>query len=42
MYSLKEAWIKMHGAESVEDWDGTMYLGMKLLTPRSFREQNLS
>lgn len=25
MYSLKEAWIKMHGAEPVEDWDGKMY-----------------
>lgn len=25
MYSLKEAWIKMHGVEPVEHWDGKMY-----------------
>lgn len=25
MYSLKEAWIKMHGAEPVECWDGKIY-----------------
>lgn len=27
MYSLKEAWIKMHGAEPVDDWDGKLYCG---------------
>lgn len=25
MYTLKEAWIKMHGAEPVEKWDGKFY-----------------
>ncbi len=25
MYTLKEAWIKMHGAEPVKDWDGKIY-----------------
>ena len=25
MYSLKEAWTKMHGAEPVEQWDGKIY-----------------
>lgn len=25
MYSLKEAWIKMHGAEPIEQWDGKIY-----------------
>ena len=25
MYSLKEAWIKMHGKEPVEQWDGKIY-----------------
>ena len=25
MYSLREAWIKMHGAEPVEQWDGRIY-----------------
>lgn len=25
MYSLKEAWIKMHGAVPFESWDGRMY-----------------
>lgn len=25
MYSLKEAWIRMHASEPVADWDGKMY-----------------
>lgn len=25
MYSLREAWIKMHGTEPVEQWDGRIY-----------------
>ena len=25
MYSLEEAWIKMHGARPFEEWDGKMY-----------------
>ncbi|MBQ4392082.1 MAG: AraC family transcriptional regulator [Prevotella sp.] len=25
MYSLREAWLKMHGAEPVEHWDGKIY-----------------
>lgn len=25
MYSLKEAWIRMHGSEPVADWDGKIY-----------------
>ena len=25
MYSLKEAWIKMHGGLPFDDWDGTIY-----------------
>lgn len=25
MYSLREAWVKMHGCEPVEQWDGKIY-----------------
>ena len=25
MYTLKEAWIKMHGEEPLEQWDGKIY-----------------
>ena len=25
MYSLKEGWMLMHGAEPIENWDGKMY-----------------
>ena len=25
MYTLKEAWIKMHGIEPVKQWDGKIY-----------------
>ena len=25
MYSLREAWMKMHGSEPVENWDGKIY-----------------
>lgn len=27
MYTLREAWAKMHGEEPVEQWDGKMYCG---------------
>ena len=26
MYTLREAWIKMHGSEPFEHWDDKMYL----------------
>lgn len=27
MYSLREAWLRMHGAEPIENWDGKIYCG---------------
>lgn len=27
MYSLREAWLRMHGAEPIENWDGKIFCG---------------